>query len=192
MFCLRLWQRHRKHPAQNLDRGGWMILEANPFLKVTSGLAFCHSRCCHHSLRQPEYMEGTARPGTDQEEKPADSFHGPWRDLATSGGANLFCNIKFIFGHEVQQAGCFEFQDELLDPFFRQADVFRFDLVAQVAPVALKRGDGRAAAAHERVQDEVAFIGVKLDEAVGEGYRKRAPGGRWTGPTPPGRSRRSW
>ena len=52
---------------------------------------------------------------------------------------------------KVQQAGGFEFQDELPDPFFRQADVVGFDFVAQVAPVALKRRDGRAAAAHEGV-----------------------------------------
>jgi hypothetical protein len=58
------------------------------------------------------------------------------------------------FSQKVQQAGGFIFRDELPDPLFRQPDVVGLDLVAQIAPVGLKRGDGRAAAAHEGIIQE--------------------------------------
>jgi hypothetical protein len=55
---------------------------------------------------------------------------------------------------KVQQAGGFEFQDELPDALLSQADVIGLDLVAQVAPVGRERRNGRAAAAHEGIIQE--------------------------------------
>ncbi len=73
----------------------------------------------------------------------------------------------------------------LVDPALRQGYVVGVDVVADVAAVGLRRGDGRRPGAHERIEHEIAAERIELDQAGGEldGERGRvADPGRRRGP----------